>query len=210
MNLEKEKLSDEENIIRYQNGNENIIDFIFFKYKNLVHSIAGKYYLNGAEPDDLLQEGMIGLYNACNSFNSSMNKSFKSFAYLCIERQIQSAVKSANRQKNIVLNNALSLNKQFGLTHQKDDEQGEEETAKSLPSPDPTPEDKIIEEETYLERLKQIRQSLSDYEFKILKHYIKGYKYEYIAELIDRDFKSIDNAITRIKTKLKFLKNLKK
>jgi RNA polymerase sporulation-specific sigma factor len=206
MNLEKEKLNDEEIITEYQNGNEYVIDFIFFKYKNLVHSITGKYYLNGAEPDDLLQEGLIGLYKACQDFNPSLKKSFKSFAYLCIERQIQSAVKSANRQKNTILNNALSLNKQFGLA--LDDKKDEDEIS-YIPSSDPTPEDKIIEEETYLERLKQIRQTLSDYEFKILKHYIKGYKYEYIAELIDRDFKSIDNAITRIKTKLKFLKNLK-
>lgn len=210
MNLEKLKiLKDEELIKQYQNGDEDVIDFIFSKYTNLIHNVSSKYFLIGAEPEDLFQEGLIGLFKACQNFKVGSESSFKTFAYLCIERQVQSAIKTANRQKNIALNSALPLNAQFELTIPNSDGSDEENAVKYMQSDEPTPEEILIEEETYLERLKQIKATLSDYEYKILIHYIKGYKYSYIANLIDKDFKSIDNALTRIKHKLSFLKNLK-
>jgi len=201
-----DSLSDEEIIEKYKGGSEYAVEFILSKYKNVVNSLANKYFLIGAEQEDLLQEGMIGLYKACYGFKQSAGNSFKNFAYLCIERQIQSAVKAANRKKNIALNSALSLNSQFALKSEKLDD---DEQSPNIDSGEPSPEDRLIEEETYVERMRQIKQILSVYEYTILKHYLKGYKYEYIAELIDRDFKSIDNALMRIKTKLKDLKNSK-
>lgn len=204
-----EQLKDEELIKKYQDGEEQVIEFILSRYNNLIHNLSGKYFLIGADQEDLLQEGMIGLFKACQSFKFSSNNSFKTFAYLCIKRQIQSAIKSANRQKNSALNNALSLNAQFELTFPNSEGESEDKTVKYMPSNAPTPEDILIEEETYLERLRAIKTTLSDYEYKILTHYLKGYRYSYIAQLIDKDFKSIDNAITRIKCKLSFLKNKK-
>ncbi|MDD3397192.1 MAG: sigma-70 family RNA polymerase sigma factor [Clostridia bacterium] len=204
-----EQLKDEELIKKYQDGDEQVIDFILSRYNNIIHNVSGRYFLIGAEPEDLFQEGLIGLFKACQKFKLTNENSFKTFAYLCIERQVQSAIKSANRLKNSALNNSLSLNAQFELTLSNVDGLNEESVVKYMPSDEPTPEDILIEEETYLERLKQIKATLSDYEFKILIHYIKGYKYSYIANLIDKDFKSIDNALTRIKQKLSFLKNLK-
>ena len=205
-----EQLTDEELIKKYQSGEEQAIEFILSRYNNLIHNVSGKYFLIGAEQEDLLQEGMIGLFKACQNFKFNANNKFKTFAYLCVERQMQSAIKSANRQKNNALNNALSLNAQFELTVPSSDGDAEEKLVKYMSSNEPTPEDILIEEETYLEKLRAIKATLSDYEYKILTHYLKGYQYSYIAKLIDKDFKSIDNAITRIKYKLSFLKNLKK
>ncbi|MDD3862699.1 MAG: sigma-70 family RNA polymerase sigma factor, partial [Clostridia bacterium] len=152
-----DSLSDEEIIEEYKNGSEYAVEFILSKYKNIVNSLASKYFLIGAEREDLLQEGMIGLYKACYGFKPSSGNSFKNFAYLCIERQIQSAVKAANRKKNIALNNALSLNSQFALKSEKSDDEQEP----NIDSGEPSPEDKLIEEETYMERMNQIKQILS-------------------------------------------------
>ncbi|MBR3790351.1 MAG: sigma-70 family RNA polymerase sigma factor [Clostridia bacterium] len=99
----------------FQRGQGGALDFLFSKYKNLVTSIARRYFLLGAEQEDLIQEGMIGLYKACQSFDAQSGSSFKSFAYLCIKRQIQSAVKAANRQKNVALNTALSFSSKNGV-----------------------------------------------------------------------------------------------
>lgn len=205
-----EQLTDEELIKEYQSGEEQAIEFILSRYNNLIHNVSGKYFLIGAEQEDLLQEGMIGLFKACQSFKFSANNKFKTFAYLCIERQMQTAIKSANRQKNSALNNALSLNSQFELTVSNTDGGTEEKLMKYMLSEELTPEEILIEEEAYLEKLRTIKSTLSEYEYKILTHYLKGYKYAYIAKLIDKDFKSIDNALTRIKYKLSSLKNIKK
>lgn len=201
-----EQLTDEELIEDFKNGNETVVDYILSKYKTLVNSVARRYYLIGAEQEDLAQEGMIGLYKACIGYKPTANNSFKTFAYLCVQRQIQSAVKTANRQKNLILNNALSLNSQSGLVIRKGDDLGDNETFLYLPSNELTPENKLIEKENYNETIKKIKTVLSGYEYEVLKQYLKGYKCEQIAQILQKDFKSVDNALSRIKTKLDFIK----
>ena len=204
----QEQLTDEELIEDFKQGNEAVVDYILSKYKTLVNSVARRYYLIGAEQEDLAQEGMIGLYKACMGYKPTANNSFKTFAYLCVQRQIQSAIKIANRQKNLILNNALSLNSQSGLVLRNGDDFGDTETFLYLPSNEPTPENKLIEKENYQETIKQIKTVLSSYELEVLKQYLKGYKCEQIAQVLQKDFKSIDNALSRIKSKLDFIKHI--
>ena len=111
-----QNLSEEEIIAKFQAGDTGVIDSLLEKYKTLVLSIARRYFLIGAEQEDLVQEGMIGLYKACMSYSPKHKANFKTFAYLCINRNIQSAIKSANKKGNIYLNNAISLNKQSGIS----------------------------------------------------------------------------------------------
>ena len=175
------------------------------KYKTLVNSVARRYFLIGAEQEDLIQEGMIGLYKACVGYSENHSASFKTFAYLCINRAIQSAIRVANKKNNIILNNAISLNKQNGISLHNGGEIEEDESVFYLPSNEPTPENKIIEQENYHELLEQIREILSIFEYRVLKLYLKGEKCDAIAQDLQKDYKSIDNALTRIKNKLNFL-----
>ena len=196
---------DEQTISYFQSGNEDAIDFILNKYRTLVNSVARRYFLIGAEQEDLIQEGMIGLYKACVSFKNNAKTRFKTFAYLCINRSIQSAIKLANKKNNILLNNAISLNKQSGISLHNSQHITEDESVIFLPSPELTPENKLIEEENYKERLQQIKNLLSNYEYEVLKQYLLGYRCDDIAQTLHKDYKSIDNAINRIKNKLNFL-----
>ena len=181
------------------------IENILSKYKNLVNTIARRYYLVGGDQDDLIQEGLIGLYKACLSFDKSKQNSFKTFAYLCIQRQIQSAIKADNRQKNLVLNNALYYDEHNGLVTQKTNNIRASESFMYLPTT-AGPENKMIEAETFNEKIQQIKQALSPYEFEVFKYFLKGYAVQQIAKLQNKDQKSVSNAIARLKQKLEFLK----
>ena len=146
----------------FKSGQETALDFIFSKYKTLVVGLARRYFLLGAEQEDLIQEGMIGLYKACQTYSENVGASFKSFAYLCIKRQMQSAIKTANRQKNLVLNNALSLSSKNGIVFVQAENAGENEKIIYLPPLQNSPENQMIEEESYNEMVENIKKSIYD------------------------------------------------
>lgn len=185
-------------------GNEACLEKLLGKYKSLASKIARRYFLAGQDEDDLDQESMIGLFKAFQSFNPNQNDNFKNFASLCINRQIQSAVKSANRLKNKALNNHVSLNNQGGINLSTEDEDGEV-LYFIIPAKDQLPDDKLISEEHLKEIKKQIVERLSNNEKKILSLYLKGLSYKQIAEALKLNTKSIENGLYRIKHKLSFL-----
>lgn len=185
-------------------GNEPCLEKLLGKYKSLANKIARRYFLAGQDEDDLDQEAMIGLFKAFQSFNPEKNDNFKNFASLCINRQIQSAVKSANRLKNKALNNHVSLNNQGGINLTAEDEDGEV-LYFIIPSKDQLPDDKLISEEQVEEIKKQIVESLSNNEKKVLALYLKGLSYKQMAEILNLKTKSIENSLYRIKHKLSFL-----
>ncbi len=194
--------TDEELVKMIQGGSEEAEEILFSKFKPMVSSVARSYFLLGAELDDLIQEGMIGLYKACQKF-SEKNASFKTFAYLCIKRQIQSAVKQANRQKNKILNSYVSLDAQGGYKEGV----GEEEALLIIPSNKLSPDDEMIEKENYKEILEKIKRALTPLELKVLTLYLKGNSYQTISKMVGKNYKSVDNSLHRIKNKLEFLKN---
>ncbi len=161
------------------------------EYKPLVTSVARRYFLVGAEPEDLIQEGMIGLYKAIQTFDPLKQTSFKTFALLCIKSQIQSAIKSANRNKNRVLNEVML--------------EDNEEQMYLVISKDPNPEDRVINREDYMQTKKEINKSLSLLEKQILKQYLLGKNYQQIADTLCLDKKSVDNGLNRIRKKLAHL-----
>lgn len=172
---------------------ENSVDVeqILDEYKPLVTSIARRYFLVGAENEDLIQEGMIGLYKAIQTFDETKHASFKTFASLCIKSQIQSAVKMANRNKNKVLNEVML--------------EDNEQQMYLVISKDPNPEDRVINHEDYMQTKSEINKSLSLLEKQILKQYLLGKNYQQIANTLCLDKKSVDNGLNRIRKKLAHL-----
>jgi len=197
-------LSDEELIALFKKGSSQAEDELFNRYKPLVSSVARSFFLVGAEPEDLIQEGMIGLYKATQSYQDSSSASFRTFAYLCVKRQIQTAVKHSNTQKNKLLNNYISLDSQGGI-HGTDIDG--EEAVLILPSNSLSPDDEIIAKETYEELLDKIKKALSPLERRVLELYLRGESYLEIASLVGKNYKSVDNTLHRIKNKLSFLNN---
>lgn len=191
----------EELIEKAQNGDENAIEKLLSSYKPLVNKIARSYFLTGGDIEDLVQEGMIGLYKAIKTFKKGKTASFMTYAGTCIKNQIQSAVRVASSEKNMVLSTALPIERNDSF----DDE--EEEIEIVLPSPLPKPDEKVENKENFENITKQIVKSLSQLELKILISYLKGYNYSEIAQQNNISKKSVDNALSRIKTKLSFLKN---
>lgn len=198
--------NDEELIEKAKNGNEGALEELFDKYKALAIRIARRYFLAGQDSNDLHQEAMIGLFKAYQGYKTSSNFDFKSFASLCINRQIQSAIKSANRQKNKALNDYISLNNQGGYDLKQDDQDEEDILYFVLPSNDQLPDDKLISKEE-IENIKQeIVNNLSPFEKQVLSLYLKGLTYKEMSKKLERTEKSIENSLTRIKSKLAHLK----
>ena len=173
-------------------------DLLMERYKELVRSKARTYFLIGADRDDVVQEGMIGLYKAIKDFNSQKDSSFRSFAQLCIVRQILSAIRVSSRLKHLPLNEYVSLNRSVN------DEDGKETTMIDL-LPDPnslTPEEILtgLEERKKLDN--QIDRLLSPMEKRVLQLFLEGLDYTQIAERLDKKPKSIDNALQRVKQKI--------
>lgn len=191
--------TEEELVFQAQNKNEDAMNQLLSTYKSLVNKIARSYFLVGGDMEDIVQEGMIGLYKSITHFDSQKNASFKTFASTCIKHQIQSAVKIASSEKNKVLSQAHPFTEEF---NQEDDEEIELLIPSNLPSPD----DKVIENEKLNEIYLLIRENLSELEKKILALYLKGYSYNEISEIAGISKKSIDNGLSRIKNKLSFLK----
>lgn len=196
-------LTDEELVIKAQNGDSESELELFSRYKNALRKISRSYFLIGGDIEDLIQEGMIGLYKAIKSYTPQKNVTFSAFAVLCIKRQVQTAVKKASSQKNMILSTALPLNVQS-----ENDDEDENNLEIVIPSPEPTPEERIVSKETLREMKEAIKNKLSNMELKVLSSYLKGHPYKAISAEIGLSLKSIDNALTRIKKKLDFLKEV--
>lgn len=193
------QVTDEELIDRLRDGDTRITDYIMDKYKNLVRSKAGTMYILGADREDLIQEGMIGLFKAIRDYDSGRDASFYTFADLCISRQMYSAVQAAGRMKHIPLNTYISL---YGEgTGGGEDEEGE--VLGALADRGLGPEEQFIDRES-VERLEQqIERELSGFEKQVFELYITGMGYSQIAKLLGRDEKSTDNALQRLKGKIR-------
>ena len=178
-------------------GDAAACEFLLEKYKYLVRQVTAPYYLVGSDREDLLQEGMIGLTNAIYSYKSERNVLFPVFAEFCIKRHIISAVKAATRQKHMPLNSYVSI-------FSPDDTSAEEtsELMEKLPQ-SPDPENILIEKESRQLLEKMLEERLSPMELEVLNEFLKGKSYAEIAEALDKDFKSIDNALQRIKKKIR-------
>ena len=190
-------LTDEQIISQIKDGDEQALTFLLDKYKDLVNTKVGKYFIIGAEREDIVQEGMIGLYKAIKGFDNCKQNTFKTFANLCIERQLITAIKSSNRQKHMPLNSYLSLN-----TSAYDDEgDGTEllETFEVNTIEDPL--ETIMEQESFNEIQNAVQKSLSKFEGQVLERYMQGESYEVIAKKLETPVKSVDNAIQRIRKK---------
>lgn len=191
--------SDEELLIRLRDGESGITDHIMNKYKNLVRSKAKSMYILGADSEDLIQEGMIGLFKAIRDYDSGRDASFFTFADLCVSRQMYTAVQASKRQKHIPLNNYISL---YGNASENHD--GEEALVNVLATGSGlNPEELIIDKEN-VDRLEMlIERELSSFEKQVLDLYLTGMSYQQIAKVLGRDDKSTDNALQRIKHKLR-------
>ena len=191
-NLNYDGMSDESLAILSSQGDKTATEFLLERYKNMVRSNARLYYLAGGEDDDLIQEGMIGLFKAICSFDAEKNSSFGSFANICIKRQMITAVKTANRKKHLPLNSYVSLT---GYN----DAEGED---KILELFDSNPEEIFIDKENMKVIEGKISQGLSSFEQTVLYLYVKGNSYREISEILKKEPKSIDNALQRLKKKM--------
>ncbi len=196
---EKYNKMTDENLLQEitQNQNNIALDCLIDRYKDMVGMKANKFFMVGSEKDDMLQEGYIGLYKAVKSYNQEKQNSFKTFAGLCIERQMITAVKNSNRQKHIPLNSSLSLNS--GAYDENDDTEVMEILDTRKTGEDPL--DIITQKEYFTVIEKAIDDSLSDFEKKVLVHYKNGESYAEIAEILQSKVKSVDTAIQRIRKK---------
>lgn len=191
-------ISDEEIVkLIKQKNNKEALEYLLDKYKELVNMKVGKYFIIGAEREDMIQEGMIGLYKAVQNFEGDKQSSFKSFANMCIERQMITAIKTSNRQKHMPLNCYLSLNSSAG--EEEDDGKDLMEIFNANLIEDPL--ETITKKEYYKNIENTIDKSLSEFEKQVLKRFINGESYEQIATKLDTQAKSVDNAIQRIRKK---------
>ncbi len=191
-------LTDEQIIEKIHEGDDEALAYILEKYKELVNMKVSKYFIVGAEKEDTVQEGMIGLFKAIKSFDNTKQNSFKSFANICIERQLITAIKSSNRQKHLPLNSYLSLNT-AAYDNNEDDSVELLERFNSNTIEDPL--DTIMKQEYYKEVEDAVNKNLSKFEKQVLDRFLKGESYVKIAEKLDSPVKSVDNAIQRIRKK---------
>ncbi len=194
-------LADEEIVTMAQEADGNALEYLLNKYKNFVRSKARSYFLIGADHEDIVQEGMIGLYKAIRDFKHDKLSSFRAFAELCITRQIITAIKTATRQKHIPLNSYVSLNKPL-----YDEESDRTLLDVIIEGRATNPEELLISQEDLMSIRDKIDEVLSSLEQEVLAAYLDGESYQEIAENLGRHVKSIDNALQRVKRKLeKFL-----
>ncbi len=190
----------DEDIVAVANRENNVLaqEYLLHKYRNFVRGKAKSYFLIGAEREDIVQEGMIGLYKAIRDFREDKQASFRSFAELCVTRQIITAVKTATRQKHIPLNSYVSLNKPI---YEKDSDRtlldvlaGETRVV--------NPEEMLIRREEFAEIKNRMNTILSDLEWEVFLNYLDGKSYQETACELHRHIKSIDNALQRVKRKV--------
>lgn len=194
-----EPLSDEELILRLRDGDNRVTEYIIEKYKDLVRRKSKSMYILGADHEDLLQEGMIGLFKAIRDYDAGRDASFYTFAELCVTRQIYTAIQSAGRKKHSFLNSYVSLYGSPGKNGEEYPELMQELVAGDAKNP----EDLIIDQEN-LESLEQIiEQELSGFEKQVLELCLTGMSYTEIARVLGRTDKATDNALQRLKAKIK-------
>lgn len=194
-----DQIADEELIVRLREGEAPITDFIMDKYKNLVRSKAKSMFILGADNEDLIQEGMIGLFKAIRDYDSGRDASFYTFADLCVSRQMYTAVQAAGRQKHTPLNSYVSL-----YTDMSDADGEEAVLADALRSAvDKSPEELFFDKENVNALEEEIDSALSTFEKQVLDLYITGMSYTQIAKVLGKDEKSTDNALQRVKSKIK-------
>ena len=192
-----EAFSDEELIEKLRQGEDDITDYILEKYKPLVRKKTNAMYLIGGETEDLIQEGMIGLFKAIRDYKPDKDASFYHFAELCINRQLYSALEASNRKKHQPLNSYISLSEQ---------EHPDAVAAELLVDKESGPEQTVIEQEVWEEYKKRLAQKLSRMENQVLQYYLDGTHYIQIAEMMGKSPKSIDNALQRIRQKIRQMK----
>ncbi|UTR12493.1 RNA polymerase sporulation sigma factor SigH [Evansella sp. LMS18] len=203
--LQKYAGMEDESLVEYvREGDSSALEYLINKYKNFVRAKARSYFLIGADHEDIVQEGMIGLYKAIRDFKGDKLSSFKAFAELCITRQIITAIKTATRQKHIPLNSYVSLDKPIY----------DEESDRTLldvicGSRVSDPEELLINQEEFDDIEVKMSEILSDLERKVLMHYLDGRSYQEISADLNRHVKSIDNALQRVKRKLERYVELK-
>jgi len=192
-----DEMLDEAIVEAAREGDDSAQEYLINKYKNFVRAKARSYFLIGADREDIIQEGMIGLYKAIRDFRNDKLASFRAFAELCITRQIITAIKTATRQKHIPLNSYVSLNKPIY------DEESDRTLLDVLSGTKVTdPEELVISREEFVDIEHKMGEFLSDLEWKVLMSYLDGRSYQEIAKDLRRHVKSIDNALQRVKRKL--------
>lgn len=192
-----EHLTDEEIVTLAKDGDTLALEYLISKYKNFVRSKARTYFLIGADREDIIQEGMIGLYKAIRDYRYDRQASFRAFAEICVTRQIITAIKTATRQKHMPLNSYVSLNKPVY----------EEESERTLSDvitqgKAGNPEELFIDQEDFLDIESTMQRILSPLEQDVVNLYLEGKSYVEIAQQLDRHVKSVDNALQRVKRKL--------
>ncbi|NLY66468.1 MAG: RNA polymerase sporulation sigma factor SigH [Tissierellia bacterium] len=197
-------MDDEDIVEEAKTGNPHAMEYLISKYKNFVKGKARTYFLIGADKEDIIQEGMIGLFKAARDYNRDKLSSFKAFAELCITRQIITAIKTATRQKHIPLNSYISLNKPI---YDEDCDRTLLDVISQAKIADP--EELVINSEELCSMENKIFELLSDLEWKVLMAYLDGKSYQEIAKELHRHEKSIDNALQRVKRKLERYLQLK-
>lgn len=195
-----DRRTDEELIDRLRGGEAPIMDYICDKYKNLVRSKAKSMFILGGDNEDLIQEGMIGLFKAVRDYDSGRDASFYTFADLCISRQMYTAVQASKRQKHIPLNTYISL---YGDSVRQEDREGQKLLEALADRAKLNPEELFLDKErvAYLENV--IENELSTFEKQVLDLYMTGMSYSQIAKVLGRDEKSTDNALQRLKGKIR-------
>ena len=192
--------TDEELIVRIREGESDMIDHLMNKYKDIVRTKAGTMYILGADRDDLIQEGMIGLFKAIRDYDLGRDASFRTFADLCVSRQMYTAIQASNRKKHAPLNSYISLYTKEGGA----DDEGTisfEQVIESVGNKDP--EMLLIDQENARDIENFIESGLSDFEQAVLELHMTGMGYGEIAKILNRDEKSTDNALQRIKNKIR-------
>lgn len=202
-----EKMTDEQLIAALRKGESEIMDFIMEKYKYLVRKKAKAMFLLGGENDDLIQEGMIGLFKAVRDYDLALETSFASFAELCISRQMYSAIEASKRKKHIPLNSYVSLYEEGDVS--------EENKRPPLidtiqPDRENNPEELFLNKEYFRQAESMLKEQLSDLENRVLYLHLLGTEYQTIAKLIGKSPKAVDNALQRIKSKAQGILNHKK
>ena len=189
-------MNDDDVVVLAQQGDGEALEYLLDKYKNFVRGRARSYFLVGADHEDIVQEGMIGLYKSIRDFKPDKQSSFRAFAELCVKRQIITAIKTATRQKHVPLNSYVSLNKPlYG-------EESDRTLLDVIEGRVTNPEELFIGQEDMSHIQEQIGTVLSDLEQQVLSAFLDGKSYQEIAEMLGRHVKSIDNALQRVKRKL--------
>ena len=197
------QMTDEKLIENVKQEDQTALNCLIERYNDLVTMKANKFFMVGAEKEDMIQEGMIGLYKAIKSFDTEKQNSFKTFANMCVERQLITAVKNSNRQKHIPLNSSVSLN---SAAYEDNEDMDKMDVLDIKMMNDPSD---IIADREYFENMEsKIKENLSSFELQVLKEYEKGKSYAAIAEKLNAKVKSVDTAIQRIRKKANKIKDV--